>query len=870
VAVNPGDPDHIVMTNADLFHFTCEYHVSRDGGASWQSGILTAPEGFGQPAGGPTEPCSPVGHGTSAMMGSHAVTFGSGENVYVTFGSAREGEDLSALVARSTDGGETFSTAEVAIPWEGQTDNRLPGVVALARDGQPDRVVVVTDDPTAPALGDEPAAATPRAAVAAVSDDGGDTWSDRVAVTDVPAQEIIVSQDPAGPIYVSYRTRDVDAEGNAVPEGSIRVARSEDGVTWENFHAVDVFGYAAPEDDPQYAGQQYGFANYPRSETGPDGTVYVVYMEGSPVESYPRLPGDVQAQDHYIHPDAEVKLVASTDGGETWSDPTVVNDDPPTAEAGNLWHQVRHPDLSVAPNGRVDVVWHDRRHWYRGCQHTHAACNEGRYGDTYYAHSTDQGQTFSDNVRVSDRTQNNEVGSDYRQGVYWLYSPVSAPLGDDDVFLTWMDSREGNFETDALDIYYSKVDLDHDGDIAERSIPASGAADRSVALARHAYPGGSEATLTATFATRPWTRVVVVNEDDPAAALVGAVLGRAYMGPVLATPAGGLTAKLQAEVERINPLGAFVLGDTDAVSDQVGTQLQQVTETATVRFGGTPAEMAADVAREMDFRGTDQYSRPEDAPAFEGVIVVNPDTDEGVTAAALAANRRLPVLFVESDSIPDATTQALADLDINEALVVGGESSVSDAVLAQLPNATRLGGTDIYETSQAVAQESLDRGLPANLVYVSSEDAMETALTGAAAGRISALQLVTPDGGTDAATTAVTGLGVADQVDRFVLPGDLADRAELTWACPSGAVPASGFTDIAGSTHERAIECAFWYGITAGGPGGLPVTQYGPAQSVRRDQMASFIRRAIDEIAVDARAEIVSDEDVFSDAAAVH
>ncbi|HVM13925.1 MAG TPA: hypothetical protein VM287_06315, partial [Egibacteraceae bacterium] len=47
VAVNPGDPDHIVMTNADLFHFTCEYHVSRDGGASWQSGILTAPEGFG-------------------------------------------------------------------------------------------------------------------------------------------------------------------------------------------------------------------------------------------------------------------------------------------------------------------------------------------------------------------------------------------------------------------------------------------------------------------------------------------------------------------------------------------------------------------------------------------------------------------------------------------------------------------------------------------------------------------------------------------------------------------------------------------------------------------------------------------------------
>jgi hypothetical protein len=60
-------------------------------------------------------------------------------------------------------------------------------------------------------------------------------------------------------------------------------------------------------------------------------------------------------------------------------------------------------------------------------------------------------------------------------------------------------------------------------------------------------------------------------------------------------------------------------------------------------------------------------------------------------------------------------------------------------------------------------------------------------------------------------------------------------------------VPDSGFTDIAGNTHELAIECALWWGITTGGPAGLPEDQYGPGLEVRRDQMASFVARMIDE-----------------------
>lgn len=57
----------------------------------------------------------------------------------------------------------------------------------------------------------------------------------------------------------------------------------------------------------------------------------------------------------------EVWFVRSTDGGVTWSEELRVNDDP----AGPAVSQ-NTVNIAVAPNGRVDVIWSDRRHSYAG------------------------------------------------------------------------------------------------------------------------------------------------------------------------------------------------------------------------------------------------------------------------------------------------------------------------------------------------------------------------------------------------------------------------------------------------------------------------------------------------------------------------
>src|SRR6478752_7967039 len=80
----------------------------------------------------------------------------------------------------------------------------------------------------------------------------------------------------------------------------------------------------------------------------------------------------------------DVMFVRSTDGGLTFSAPQKINDDGLT----NKWHWFG--TFSVAPNGRLDAVWHDSRN---------AANNTD--SQLFYSYSTDAGVTWSPNVAVS-------------------------------------------------------------------------------------------------------------------------------------------------------------------------------------------------------------------------------------------------------------------------------------------------------------------------------------------------------------------------------------------------------------------------------------------------------------------------------------
>jgi len=143
----------------------------------------------------------------------------------------------------------------------------------------------------------------------------------------------------------------------------------------------------------------------------------------------------------------DVYFIRSTDRGETWSSPMRINDD-----AGNsAWQWFG--TMSVAPNGRIDVVWLDTRD------------NPGTYlSSLYYSYSEDYGITWSQNEQLSDAfdpylgwPNQNKMG-DY-------FDMVSDNEGASLAWCGTLNSEE--------DVYYTRIYLEPVAVEEEQDIPGT-------------------------------------------------------------------------------------------------------------------------------------------------------------------------------------------------------------------------------------------------------------------------------------------------------------------------------------------------------------------------------------------------------------
>jgi hypothetical protein len=198
------------------------------------------------------------------------------------------------------------------------------------------------------------------------STDGGFTWLNPINIPNQPA----------------WGTLDVDTNGNLFlvgvnfGSGQIWCERSTNAKngavtpTFDQSTAIDLGGAIdlnEPINPVGLVGQL--FVAVDRSGTSTNNNVYVLASV---------LPAGFATG-------SDVMFVRSTNGGQNFSGPKRINDDPINHDK---WHWMAA--LAVAPNGRIDVVWLDTRN---------AANNLD--SQLFYSYSLDGGITWAPNVQVS-------------------------------------------------------------------------------------------------------------------------------------------------------------------------------------------------------------------------------------------------------------------------------------------------------------------------------------------------------------------------------------------------------------------------------------------------------------------------------------
>lgn len=414
---------------------TIDVYRSTDDGRSWSPG--------GSPMTSPwTDAC-----GNPDSNISHSMLYDAKGVLYLAFHASdpkfatidRPNRPVHIWLAKSRDDGLTFETVRVyEAPEAPEADRGLKRNYRawVAVDPKEPRYVYIswmqfhTND-------DVPSG---NKALIAASGDGGRTFGRPFSLREGDPQgsyEARPAVDGKGVVHVTFagRGRTEPAQpGQPAPTPPIRTvlyrSSSDHGQTWSDPKQIDE-GNARFSHNRKWA---------LRADPNSDNLYAIWYGHPNPRAE---LPND----------DRDVFIRVSRDSGRTWEDRRMVSD----ADIPNVHHM--HPNISLAPNGRIDVVWLDNRNSPipAGTRTPPGVSFYIGHQDVWWSYSLDQGRTFSESIKINDRIIDRRFG--IWQGNADIHGPTGIVSSNDAVYFAWQDSRNGTNEGSADDTYFASVHL---------------------------------------------------------------------------------------------------------------------------------------------------------------------------------------------------------------------------------------------------------------------------------------------------------------------------------------------------------------------------------------------------------------------------
>jgi putative cell wall-binding protein len=192
------------------------------------------------------------------------------------------------------------------------------------------------------------------------------------------------------------------------------------------------------------------------------------------------------------------------------------------------------------------------------------------------------------------------------------------------------------------------------------------------------------------FADGAAPTVLIATDADFADALTSGAVQGLLEAPLLLTNGTSLSPETAAEINRLGADEAIIFGGPMAVSDVVQTQLEALGLTTERVMGPTRIETA--IAAQQRFFP--------DTTAATLVRAFGTDTDptqafaDSITVGVYGAAANTPVLLTETESLTDATRDAITASAIDTVTIVGGESAVSAAVQSSVDALSSRGTTE--------------------------------------------------------------------------------------------------------------------------------------------------------------------------------
>jgi hypothetical protein len=359
----------------------CGYSISHDGGLTWSRALIP---NLTQATGGPyfrdTDPVAGIDLNGNIYLNTDAATdpnFNTGQ----------------VLISKSTDGGQTFAPPVIVYAPPSSSvfpDKNWMAVNTFSSTPTAGRVVVTFtrfSGKVSPI-------------VRTLSDDGGATWTPAV-----PVHSSTSNAQGSQPVFLPDGDLVIVYWNFGPPEHLEAVISTDGGVS---FGTPKFITNATEWNEPSIrTGSFLPSAASDRS----GGNLFVVYQ--ALLSGQPR-----------------VAFTKSTDGGNTWSAPIAISDNP-------IGSGVFNPAINASPDGQtVTATFYDHRN------------NPGStvLVDLYLAQSFDGGATWQPNIRLTSTSTDASLApltaSGYMLGDYLGVAPTTNPMVP--AVPVWVDTRTGN------------------------------------------------------------------------------------------------------------------------------------------------------------------------------------------------------------------------------------------------------------------------------------------------------------------------------------------------------------------------------------------------------------------------------------------